>query len=445
MKSKQVFGCRECGQEFIKWYGRCPACGSWNSLDELAKPVARKSRSANAPASILHVETGLAERRSTNIAELDRVLGGGIVPGSLILLGGDPGIGKSTLVLQAAFHLTNSYGPVLYLSAEESAAQLKLRAERLGALNELLYVLCEPDLSACLEWLSEIKPCLLVVDSIQTVFWPEVDAPPGSIVQVRECTARLLGVAKSTAVPVILIGHVTKEGALAGPRLLEHIVDTVLYMEGERYQSFRVLRAIKNRFGSTNEIGIFQMESSGLTQVASPSHFFLSERVAGNPGSCVVSCLEGTRPLLVEIQALVGSTAYHNARRLATGVDLNRVLLMLAILDRRLGFNLGSLDVYVNAAGGLRIEEPAIDLGICVALISSFRGIPVNAGTVLVGEVGLAGEVRRVPQLEKRILEARQLGFGRCLVPRGEALAIDGIEVVEVPSVSAAIELALGG
>jgi DNA repair protein RadA/Sms len=381
------------------------------------------------------------------MGELDRVLGGGVVPGSLILIGGDPGIGKSTLVLQAVSAVSRVHGPVLYVSGEESPQQIRLRADRLGVLAPDLLLLAETSLPEIVKALGEVRPRLLVIDSIQTIFTPEISSAPGSISQVREVAGQLMVHAKRHHLPVFLVGHVTKDGAIAGPRVLEHIVDTVLYFEGEKGQPFRILRAVKNRFGSTNEIGVFEMKTAGLQEVANPSEIFMAERPLDVPGSVVVSSLEGTRPLLVELQALVSPTVFGMPRRTAIGVDPNRVSLLLAILEKRAGLHLTGQDVYVNVVGGITIEEPAVDLGVCLAVASSHREIPIDSRTLVFGEVGLAGEIRAVGQAEVRVKEAAKLGFSRCVLPERcltPSLTEHPIELIGVADVGKALEAVLG-
>lgn len=398
------------------------------------------------PITALTTET--ESRMDTGLTELNRVLGGGLVPGSLILVGGDPGIGKSTLLLQAAHSLALQQRKVLYVSGEESVKQTKLRADRLGALNDQLYVATETSLPQVEQLVDDVDPCLLIVDSIQTVFHPDVTSAPGSVAQVRECTAHLMQIAKSSGTAVIIVGHVTKEGAIAGPRLLEHMVDCVLYFEGERSSTYRIVRAVKNRFGSTNEIGLFEMKSDGLAEVANPSELFLSERPHGASGSVVVASLEGTRPVLVELQALVTPTSFASPRRMATGVDHHRVSLLIAVLEKRLGMFLQNQDAYVNVAGGVRLDEPAVDLAIAVSIASSYRDQLCSAHDVLVGEVGLTGEVRAVSRIEQRVSEAAKLGFHRVVLPRKNLegwLPPQGIELVGIETVDEAMEVVLGG
>lgn len=408
--------CRECGYQSVRWLGRCPGCGEWHTFEE-ESPGPTGPPSVEPPRPITEVAAVGEPRVAIGIAEMDRVLGGGLVPGSVVLLGGDPGIGKSTLLLQAAFRIARSGWRVLFASGEESALQVRLRAERLGTLHPELYLVAETDIERLESHITEVSPRLVVVDSIQTVFYAGLAAVPGSLGQVRECTLRLTRLAKRTGIPVLLVGHVTKEGLLAGPRTLEHMVDTVLYLEGDRHHNYRVLRGVKNRFGSTNEIGVFEMEAGGLTEVENPSRLFLSNRDTPVAGSVAVSCMEGTRPLLVEIQALVGASGFGTPRRLTTGVDHNRVILMTAVLEKQVGMILSNQDVYVNAVGGVKIGEPAADLGIALAMASSFRNRPVPPDTVAIGEVGLTGELRPVPAVEKRLKEAAKLGFARAVLP----------------------------
>lgn len=425
MREGTVYRCQSCGYQARKWMGRCPDCGQWNAMvEEREVPRTPSKRAANlatvtsqpVPISAVDVVGGL--RQATGIGELDRVLGGGVVKGSLILIGGDPGIGKSTLLLQASQALSERAGPVLYVSGEESAPQIKLRADRLRISGPKLYLLPETSLEAIEAHVESLKPAYLVVDSIQTVWVSDIESAPGSVGQVRECGARLMLLAKSRGVSTLLVGHVTKEGAIAGPRVLEHIVDTVLYFEGERHHQYRILRAVKNRFGSTNEIGVFEMTERGLGEVRNPSELFLSERPRGVPGSVVVSGMEGTRPLLLELQALVTPANFGTPRRTVIGADYNRVCLLLAILEKRGGFPLQSQDVFVNVAGGAKIMEPAADLGIVIAIASSFTEKAVAADTVVLGEVGLTGEVRAIGGLESRLKEAAALGFLQAVAPK---------------------------
>jgi DNA repair protein RadA/Sms len=453
---KIVFVCQSCGAQAPKWMGRCPDCGEWNTLvEERVSPEVSKAPAAggdsryglsatgNAARLFAEVDSVAAERITTGISEFDRVLGGGIVPGSLVLLGGEPGIGKSTLLLQAAAHFARSVGPVLYASGEESEHQIKSRGERLGISDAPLYLLAETCLERILEQIASLKPALLIVDSIQTVFSLKLQSAPGSIGQVREAATQLLFASKGQNVPTFLVGHVTKDGSLAGPKVLEHVVDTVLYFEGEKRHSHRVIRAVKNRFGAVSELGIFEMTGTGLRPVANPSGLFLAERPANVPGSAVLCCIEGTRPMLVEVQALVSTSSYGTARRTASGLDQNRVALLLAVLEKRAGLNLMGEDVFVNIAGGMTVDEPAADLGVISAIASSVRNRPVKAGTAMFGEIGLAGEIRSTTQATLRIREAAQMGFARCIVPAGQATADEpaaGCELVGVKTVGEAMD-----
>ncbi|GIP41528.1 DNA repair protein RadA [Paenibacillus sp. J31TS4] len=451
-KSKTKFCCQECGYESPKWYGKCPGCGAWNSMVEELETVVKttgvptvSSQTKEKAISIIDIESTKEPRILTNNKELNRVLGGGIVPGSLILVGGDPGIGKSTLLLQTSFALTANGLKVLYISGEESVRQTKLRADRLEAMSPLLYVLCETNLDYIMEAIEEIRPDFLVIDSIQTVFHPAVASAPGSVSQVRECTSHFMHTAKGKGIATVLVGHVTKEGAIAGPRLLEHMVDCVLYFEGERHHSYRLLRAVKNRFGSTNEIGIFEMTEAGLVEVSNPSELFLSERPKGVAGSTVAASMEGTRPMLVELQALVAPTHFPTPRRMAAGIDHNRLALIIAVLEKRMGMFLQNQDVYVNVAGGVKLDEPAVDLAIAVSIASSLRDQAAEPHDVIFGEVGLTGEVRGVSRIEQRVREAKKLGFERVILPekslKGWTPPAD-IEIIGVNSVAEALKAA---
>ncbi len=452
-KTRTKYVCQACGHESVKWLGKCPGCGEWNTMVEEVDasrsrpgPKATSSPLSNA-VSIKDVPTAVDVRFSSRIPEFDRLLGGGIVPGSLLLIGGDPGIGKSTLLLQISTELADADDKrtVLYVSGEESVRQIRLRAERLGALADSMLVLAETDLERVEEVVARIEPGFIIIDSIQTMFLQEISSAPGSVSQIRECTARLLRIAKGLGIATCIVGHVTKEGNLAGPRLLEHMVDAVLYFEGDRHHTYRILRAVKNRFGSTNELAIFEMRNEGLLPVANPSEMFLSERHEAVPGSAVVATLEGTRPLLLEVQALVAPTSFGTPRRMASGADYNRMSLLLAVLERRLGMHVQNFDAYVNVAGGVRVDEPAIDLGMALSLASSFRDVSLRPGDVYIGEVGLTGEVRSVPRTEQRIREAAKLGFSRCVVPSHGAKGIRdqlGIEVIGVHSLAEAVDVA---
>jgi len=418
------FVCQRCGGESAKWLGRCPDCGEWNSFAELPELPGPPSSSAmlrpapsGTPLTLPDIAAATHERYSTGLTEVDRVLGGGLVPGSLVLVGGEPGIGKSTLLLQVSSLISERLGPTLYISAEESAEQVKMRASRLGIVGKRLHLLAETDIDVIIPTIVSLHPCFVVIDSIQTIASLQIASPPGSISQVRECTLRLMQIAKNSHIPIFLIGHVTKEGTVAGPRVLEHIVDAVLYLEGERYHTYRILRGIKNRFGATNEVGVFEMQGEGLIEVANPSALFLAEHTTQTPGSAVVVSMEGTRPLLVEVQALVTPTNFGIPRCTTTGIDHNRLLMLLAVLSKRVGLALGNQDVYVNVVGGFTLSEPAVDLGIAAAIASSFRDRPLERHTALIGEVGLSGELRAVSRIGLRVREAAKLGFKRCIVP----------------------------
>lgn len=449
-RNRTVFVCQQCGHEELKWLGRCPGCQEWNSFVEMAATPAassvRRPPTGNAPRELSQIAIDTEERFQVPVGEFNRVLGGGIVPGSLMLISGEPGIGKSTLMLQAAALIAGVRGKVVYVTGEETLRQTKLRSQRLGIPGDGLFLLAETDLGTILGQAEQLQPGLVVIDSIQTTYLAEEDAAPGSITQVRQCTLRLMQWAKSSGVPVLITGHVTKEGAIAGPRVLEHIVDVVLYLEGERFSAYRLLRCVKNRFGSTNEIGVFEMKGNGLVEVENPSLAFLSQRGGESIGSVVVPVLEGSRPLLVEVQALTNTTSFGMPRRTANGVDFNRVLLVTAVLSKRLGLKLGNQDIMVNVTGGLKIGEPAADLGIALAIASSFRDATIDPGTAVVGEVGLSGELRTVPQLERRIGEVARLGFKRCLVPKSGSTNIPapgGIQILPVSSLREAVSVGM--
>jgi len=448
-RGRTVFVCQQCGYKSPKWVGRCPECGEWNTMVETvevreARPLVSLLPTAQ-PEPLPKISPGGFDRIPVPMEEFNRVLGGGIVPGSVVLIGGDPGIGKSTLLLQISALLARQIGPVLYVSGEESPQQIKMRAERLGISEEQLYVLAETNLNQILNHIEHLNPKMVIVDSIQSVYLEELTSSAGSIGQVRECAAALLRSAKASHIPIFLVGHVTKAGAIAGPRVLEHIVDTVLYLEGERFHSYRLLRSVKNRFGSTNEVGVFEMGHEGLMEVANPSEAFLSERLPAVAGSAIAVTMEGTRPLLVEIQALTSTTSFGHPRRTANGIDFNRLLLLVAVLSKRVGMRLFDQDVYVNVVGGLRIREPAADLSVALAIASSLRDVPVAPDMAIVGEVGLSGELRAIGQVEKRLNEAAKLGFKRCLLPRSvrRVGAPDGIEVIRARSLREAMEVAL--
>lgn len=435
--------------------GRCPDCGEWNTLVETIVDTSRPGRkglslvqasqAANQPQPLSAIAADTTERFLLPMMEFNRVLGGGLVPGALVLIGGDPGIGKSTLLLQVAVVLARQMGTVLYISGEESPAQIKLRADRLGLDSETMMLLTETNMTAILGHIDRLRPKLVIIDSIQTMYMDELTSAPGSVSQVRESAARFQEVAKGLGIAVFLIGHVTKAGAIAGPRVLEHIVDTVLYLEGERFQTYRLLRCVKNRFGATNEVGVFEMSDSGMNEVPNPSEVFLAERLPNASGSSIAVTVEGTRPLLVEVQALTSTTSFGNPRRTANGVDMNRLLLLVAVLSKRVGLRLGDQDVFVNVIGGLRVSEPASDLAVAMALASSFRDVAVAADLALIGEVGLSGELRAVGHLETRLKEAAKLGFKRCVLPsssRTEQLNVPNLELLPTRSLAGALEVA---
>lgn len=449
-----VFVCQSCGAESPRWMGRCSVCGEWNTLvEETAGPANKQAGrwgdqqnwvSSSKPVPLTQVEDSSHARISTGLEELDRVLGGGLVPGCLGLIGGDPGIGKSTLLLQVASSVARQAGKVLYVTGEESLGQLKLRAVRLGAMEERLIAVSEADSEVISRIIAEEKPLLVIVDSIQTMYVQEVASPPGSVAQVRETAGRFLQIAKGGGISVLLVGHVTKGGALAGPKVLEHAVDFVLYFEGDVHTSFRILRSVKNRFGSTNEVGIFEMTGQGLTPVANPSEFLLSQRPVDSPGSVVVPYMEGTRPLLVEVQALVTPTPYGgNPRRQTTGVDYQRFSMVLAVLEKRQGYPLQTQDVFLNAAGGLKLQEPALDLGMAVAVASSHSNAGVDPLCAVLGEVGLAGEIRAVRGVEQRLRELHRLGFERCIIPKSNVQGNEPLQVHGVRTIQEALEIAL--
>jgi DNA repair protein RadA/Sms len=448
LRPRTVYACAECGHSSPKWLGQCPSCQKWNTLHEEIAPAPRAPgqrrtrESAARPVRLSEVVASEEERLRTGVAELDRVLGGGVVPGMLALLGGDPGIGKSTLLLTALDRLARARPdrPVLYVSGEESARQVKLRADRLGVTAKNLHVLAETDATRVLLSAEELEPLVLAVDSIQTQYLPELASAPGTVTQIREVAARLMGYAKTRETPVFLVGHVTKDGAIAGPRVLEHMVDTVLYFEGGGAHPYRVLRAHKNRFGSASEIGVFEMKSSGLAEVANPSALFLAERPEEAAGSAVTAALSGTRTLLVEVQALVAPSGYGTARRTALGLDPARVALLAAVLEKKVGMDIVGCDLFVNVAGGLTLDDPAADLATVAALASSFRNRALDARTLVLGEVGLAGEVRAVAQAESRLSEAARLGFRRAIVPAGNARQADAPNGIEVVGVEAVVE-----
>lgn len=445
---KSVFFCQNCGHEENKWLGQCPICKEWNTFAEEAVVVTKgssvKHLKETEVVTLNSVETNQEDRVHTHIEELDRVLGGGIVPGSLVLVGGDPGIGKSTLLLQVCQKLCEDKRSVLYISGEESLKQIKLRANRMGKFTEDLYLLCETNLDVIKSVIEKRRPQLVVIDSIQTMYNEEVSSAPGSVSQVRESTNVFMQLAKGLGITIFIVGHVTKEGTVAGPRVLEHMVDTVLYFEGDRHASYRILRGVKNRFGSTNEIGVFEMRQNGLVEVQNPSEYMLSGRPEESSGSVVACSMEGTRPILMEIQALVCNSNFGMPRRTAAGTDFNRVNLLMAVLEKRAGLHLANQDAYINIAGGIRINEPAIDLGIVMAIVSSYKNRPVDPKTIVFGEVGLSGEVRAVNMPEQRVAEAKKLGFQTCIIPEVSldmVKGIKGIQVIGVKTIGEAIRL----
>lgn len=451
MKTKYVHVCQECGHESAKWLGRCPACSAWSSFVE--EPIIKEpkglGKQANLggtqkPVKLKEIGNEKEDRVLTKIKELDRVLGGGLVEGSLVLVGGDPGIGKSTLLLQICQTIGEQNKSVLYISGEESINQIKMRADRLDVDTDNLQLFCETDMQIIQNLIKESKPDLVIIDSIQTVYSGEISSSPGSVSQVREATHAFMNISKGLGICVMLVGHVTKDGSLAGPRVLEHMVDTVLYFEGERHATFRILRAVKNRFGSTNEIGVFEMKQKGLMEVANPSELMLSGRPMNVSGSVVACSMEGTRPMLIEVQALVSYSNFGTARRTATGIDYNRVVILMAVLEKRAGMDLGSYDSYVNLAGGIKMNEPALDLGVIVAIASSFRDRTIDPHTIVFGEVGLTGEVRGVNMAEKRVLEAAKLGFKKCILPKANLKGlkdIPGMKLMGVSNISEVLEI----
>ena len=449
-KTRTKFVCQQCGYESPRWSGQCPQCGQWNTLvetvEERGGPAVTRLPGQMAPQSITAISAEGFARIPVPMDEFNRALGGGIVPGSVILIGGDPGIGKSTLLLQISGLLAASGKTTLYVSGEESVQQVKMRADRLGIADDKLFILSETNLGHILSQIDPLQPQLVIVDSIQSVYLEDLESSAGSIGQVRECAATLLRLAKSRHIPMFIVGHVTKEGAIAGPRVLEHMVDTVLYLEGERFHAYRLLRSVKNRFGSTDEVGVFEMGELGLAEISNPSQAFLSERLASATGSAVAVTMEGTRPLLVEIQGLTTPTSTGLPRRTANGIDFNRTLLLVAVLSKRVGYKLGTHDVFVNVVGGMRINEPAADLAVAAAIASSYRNVPVPEDCVLLGEIGLSGELRSVGHAERRLNEAAKLGFKRCIVPRTLRVAKAehiGLEVLRARSIGEALDLAL--
>ncbi len=447
-KLKTKWICQNCGYETAKYLGKCPDCGQWNTLvEEVSLPASTTKNKIvlndTKPCLIDEIEVDKSIRFTTGIEEFDRVLGGGLVQGSIVLLAGYPGIGKATILLQTGKSICKDGRKALYVSAEESASQVKLRAQRLGVKSDSLYIYSQTNFEAIKRQIEEIKPEILIVDSIQAVYSDEITSSPGSVSQIRECTNILMDIAKNKNITVVVIGHVTKEGNIAGPKVLEHMVDTVIYFEGDRYKSYRLLRCMKNRFGTTNEVGVFNMCDDGLHEISNPSEMFLNERTKNNtPGSVVIATNEGTRPLLIEIQALVGTTPYPSPRRVSNGIDYNRLLQILAVLEKRIGLNLSKQDVYVNVIGGLEIDEPAADLGVALAVATCARDVSVSPDTVIVGEIGLSGEIRAVNNLDKRIKEAEKLGFKKIIVPLSNKINkadFNNIEIVEVPRLMDAI------
>lgn len=453
MKSKTVYICSECGANYPKWMGKCTTCNSWNTIVEEVVVDTKAAKSGkvgimsaptlgSTPKTIADIDLADEERTPTGMSELDRVLGGGLVSGSLVLVGGDPGIGKSTLLLQICQHMGKSK-KILYVSGEESQRQIKLRAERLGISTPNLKIYSETNMSLVIDCVFREKPDILIVDSVQTMYNPEIQSTPGNVSQIRDTAAVLMKIAKENSISIFLVGHVTKEGALAGPKILEHIVDTVLYFEGERHQSFRILRAVKNRFGSTNEIGVFEMSGTGLQEIPNPSQAMLSGRPQNVPGSCIICTMEGTRPVLAEVQALVSPSSFGNPRRMASGPDISRFLMLIAVLEKRCGLKMSAFDAYVNLVGGLRISEPAADLGLILAIASSYRGIAIDSETVAIGEVGLTGELRNCNFLESRISECEKLGFKKCIVPSAgldKLKKFDSIEVCPFSDIKGVID-----
>ncbi|TES92343.1 MAG: DNA repair protein RadA [Candidatus Cloacimonadota bacterium] len=446
-KDKVTFVCQGCGYSSLKWMGKCPNCGEWNSFVE-ERVVASKKRgmAPSEPVKLNEIKSDKQSRWVAGISEFDRVLGGGIVPGTIILIGGEPGVGKSTLLLDISSNLARGGKRILYVSGEESVYQIGLRAKRLGVETENLFLLFETSVENIIESIKKVHPSIVIVDSIQAIFDADIGSSPGSVSQVRECTSKLTKVAKEKEIALFLVGHVTKIGMIAGPRTLEHMVDTVLYLEGDRTQSFRILRAVKNRFGSINEIGVFEMAKNGLVEVKNPSMIFLDERGFNTSGAVVVSTIEGTRPILAEVQALVSPTRYPVPQRVIVGSDYKRFSILLAVLERRAGYNLGGFDVFCNVVGGLKILNPSADLGLVVAVASNFDDRPCNNGTVVIGEIGLGGEVRAVTQIERRVKEAERLGFTRCIIPiaNQKGLSIVNIKTIGVKNLKEAIEKSIG-
>ena len=445
--NKTVFVCNECGYESPKWLGKCPACNSWNTffeqkIENVTENGIKKKKERATPKKLNSYEGKEAVRIHTGIDELDRVLGGGLVKGSLVLLGGEPGIGKSTLILQLCDKIKGD-GKVLYVSGEESAEQIKIRADRLGISNDDILFLGETDISIINEEITEIRPKLVIIDSIQTMYSDELTAAAGSVSQVREITSQIMRVCKSQGITTIIIGHVTKDGTIAGPRVLEHMVDTVLYLEGERFFTYRILRSVKNRFGSTNEIGMFEMKGEGLCEILNPSDVLISERDGNPSGSCVVASLEGTRPMLVELQALTTQSVYGIPKRTGNGIDYNRLSVLVAVLEKRAYMMVGGQDIYLNVVGGIKLNEPAIDLGICAVVASSFKNVSIPKDTVVMGEVGLTGEVRRINMIDKRLKEAERLGYKTCIIPENNKKHLENsykMEIIGVKNLNEALQ-----
>ncbi len=449
-KIKTKYICQECGYETGKWLGRCPSCNNFSTFsEEIIEKTNSKTNTISATSKALDLESiaPISEvRTKTQIGELDRVLGGGIVQGSLTLVGGDPGIGKSTLLLQICQAIGNSNKKILYVSGEESVQQIKLRANRLNITTKNLLLLSETNFNIIENTIRELNPDLVIIDSIQTVFLEELSSAPGSVTQVRECTAKIMRIGKGENISIFIVGHVTKDGAIAGPRILEHMVDTVLYFEGERLASYRILRAVKNRFGSTNEIGVFEMRQIGLVEISNPSEYMLSGRPIGATGSSVTCSIEGTRPILAEVQSLVSYTTFNMARRMATGMDFNRIILLIAVLEKKLNLQLGSYDVYVNLAGGIKILEPALDAAVACSIVSSYKNKPIDSKTLIFGEIGLSGELRAVSFCEKRIVEALKLGFETVVIPKDnlkEVSSINGIKIYSVSNINELLKLVI--
>ena len=447
-----VYYCKECGFESAKWLGQCPGCKEWNSFVEAPTVKTRSGKDViktieeRTPVTLGQIDTTNEERIATGFSELDRVLGGGIVPGALMLVGGDPGIGKSTLLLQVCRNISSTGKRVLYISGEESLKQIKIRATRIGEFTDNLKLLCETNLDVIENVIKNEPPQLVIIDSIQTMFREDVDSAPGSVGQVRESTNALMHLAKGLAVPIFIVGHVTKEGVVAGPRMLEHMVDTVIYFEGDRHATYRIVRGVKNRFGSTNEIGVFEMRQEGLRQVLNPSEYMLEGRPEGASGSVVACLIEGTRPILVETQALISRTNFGMPRRTSAGIDYNRVNLLMAVIEKRLGVSLGDCDAYVNIVGGMKVQEPALDLAVVLAILSSYNNKPIAADTIVFGEVGLSGEIRSVSMTQQRVSEAKKLGFKKCIIPKVSMDALDnvsGITVVGVENLNELLNLKL--